>query len=60
MKALRNRGCPHIQRPYVAKIQDPLFSTTLILEKLLLQILRWFQSNSMAKVREANQEGMTK
>ena len=33
MKALRNRGCPHTQRPYVAKIRDPLFSTTLILEK---------------------------
>ena len=60
MKALRNRGCPHIQRPYVAKTEYPLFSATLIWEKLVLQIPRWFQSNSMAKVREANQEGMTK
>ena len=57
MKALRNRGCPHTQRPYVAKIY---------IIRCFQQ--RWFwkncsrelQNDSMAKVWETNQEGITK
>ena len=47
IKALRNRGCPHTQRPYVAKIYHPLLAATVILKKLFQRTSKGFHGESL-------------